>query len=610
MNRIRRAPLRSGVLAACALTVAAGPAAAAEFPVTSTGDAGSGSLREAIIAAEAAEGPDTITFGPGVAGGTITLAGTQLPAISTTDGLTIDGGTAGVTIDAAGRSRVLAVTGGALTIRRLTITGGNSPRGGGVWVTYGNAGYGSLTLDETTVTGNTSSFIGGGVDGGPFSQMTITRSTISGNTAAQGGGLGSQTNTVTIDRTTIADNTGTNGASAINRYSNNLGTFVVTGSTITGDSESPLIVAQSTYNYALPNVTSTIIDNDGGPACGNSFIGNGDGLNLIGDSTCTAPVRGTRVDIDPLLGPLTDNGGPTATRMPLPGSPAIDAGVTSGAATDQRGRTRPVLFPGVTTFTGSDGSDVGAVEVQAPDLTVTDETPVTTAAPGETIRMRFRVRNSTETGPVAAPLSVTSDFGAAESIAAAATPAGAVVEYPAAGYAVTAADCGRTLTGTATTSQGAARTATATVAVVCPAPPAPAQGPTAAPAGTPSPTPASKIVPFSVKRPLKPVRLRTGTLVVPVTCRQGCTILTTVRLGVRGGRNFVKLPLKERKGLRLGSKQGVQRATFRFDAGPATAGALRGLEAGRKVVAKVEVVATLPDGTRRRVVVFTQVLKG
>jgi len=35
---------------------------------------------------------------------------------------------------------------------------------------------------------------------------------------------------------------------------------------------------------------------------------------------------GDQINTDPLLGPLQDNGGPTLTHAPLPGSPAIDAG--------------------------------------------------------------------------------------------------------------------------------------------------------------------------------------------------------------------------------------------------------------------------------------------
>jgi hypothetical protein len=59
-----------------------------------------------------------------------------------------------------------------------------------------------------------------------------------------------------------------------------------------------------------------------------------------------------------LLGPLADNGGPTATELPLPGSPLIDQGglpATAGCPLlDQRGRPRP----------SGPACDIGAVEVQ------------------------------------------------------------------------------------------------------------------------------------------------------------------------------------------------------------------------------------------------------
>ena len=51
------------------------------------------------------------------------------------------------------------------------------------------------------------------------------------------------------------------------------------------------------------------------------------------------------INTDPLLGPLANNGGPTQTMALLPGSPAIDAGVTvAGVTTDQRGVLRPQGF--------------------------------------------------------------------------------------------------------------------------------------------------------------------------------------------------------------------------------------------------------------------------
>jgi hypothetical protein len=95
------------------------------------------------------------------------------------------------------------------------------------------------------------------------------------------------------------------------------------------------------------------------------------GFNLLGNSTgCTlTPTTGDLVGtganpIDPLLGPLQNNGGPTLTHALLPGSPAIDA-VTSGCpppTTDQRGVARPQ----------GAACDIGAYEVasgSAPRLT-------------------------------------------------------------------------------------------------------------------------------------------------------------------------------------------------------------------------------------------------
>ncbi|MGE3817900.1 MAG: choice-of-anchor Q domain-containing protein [Isosphaeraceae bacterium] len=69
---------------------------------------------------------------------------------------------------------------------------------------------------------------------------------------------------------------------------------------------------------------------------------------------------------DPKLGPLADNGGPTWTHKPMPGSPALGAGsnaaaVLDGLTTDQRGRPR---------FSGA--VDLGAVEVQAPSVKSVD----------------------------------------------------------------------------------------------------------------------------------------------------------------------------------------------------------------------------------------------
>lgn len=77
------------------------------------------------------------------------------------------------------------------------------------------------------------------------------------------------------------------------------------------------------------------------------------GFCLSSDRSVTLNGSGSRTNTDPLLGPLTANGGPTLTMALLTGSPCIDAGDTNFClATDQRGQPRP----------GGSRCDIGAFE--------------------------------------------------------------------------------------------------------------------------------------------------------------------------------------------------------------------------------------------------------
>lgn len=199
--------MNKSILAAsiCA-ALAAGTSQAATFNVTTNADSGAGSLRQALIDANANAEPDVIELSS-ISGQTIALSSGAL--YSGEDEITING--AGVTVDAGGNSRVMETYYADLTLNDLTITGGDSfdgkgsGPGGGIYSKYGD-----LTLNNTTVTGNTAGAPGGGIAVTGFqSDVTINDSVISGNTSgAYGGGLFAYTysGNVLISGSTISGN--------------------------------------------------------------------------------------------------------------------------------------------------------------------------------------------------------------------------------------------------------------------------------------------------------------------------------------------------------------------------------------------------------------------
>jgi hypothetical protein len=260
--------------------------------------------------------------------------------------------------------------GGTLTIQNTTISGNSVVGEAG----YGGGINGNSTITNSTISGNTAR-LGGGISGGG----TITNSTISGNSSqfAGGGIFGS----VIIRNSTISGNTATGFAGGGGIITNSTiggnmpvssagggiyGGGIITNSTISGNAATQ---GGGIYATSALQIGNAILK--AGSSGANIFNNGGTvtshGYNLSSDNGggfLTAP--GDQINIDPLLGPLQDNGGPTFTHALLPRSPAVNTGdpnFTPPPLYDQR----DVGYDRV-----SDARlDIGSFEVQVPSPTPT-----------------------------------------------------------------------------------------------------------------------------------------------------------------------------------------------------------------------------------------------
>ncbi|HVQ36190.1 MAG TPA: CSLREA domain-containing protein, partial [Pyrinomonadaceae bacterium] len=329
------------------------------------------SLREAIVAANtdaafggctAGSGSDVITF---TVNGTITLTSALADLSSSME---INGpGAALLTVSGNSAVRVFNVTvetPGTASFSGLTISNGNAgiQKGGGI----ANSNSGTVNIDSCIIRGNASldSAFGGGGGVGNLGagSLNISNSTLLNNNSPFGGGVYNNTGTVSIIRSTISGNTGSSAGGGVL----NLGSGVVSvaNSTISGNTSN---VGGGLYNNdtGIINATNATITGNSAPGGGGGIrnFGSGpinlrnnivalnsgfdadvrgamtsQGHNLIGTSgTSTGFTVGTSnpngdlvgtdaARLDPRLGALANNGGPTLTHTLLFGSPAIDAG--------------------------------------------------------------------------------------------------------------------------------------------------------------------------------------------------------------------------------------------------------------------------------------------
>jgi hypothetical protein len=356
----------------------------APFAVTvvNTNDSGPGSLRNAI---DVVAPGGTITFDPSLAGGTIAL--TSGPLWIAGKDVTIDGsGAPGLTVSGGGVDRVLIVEPGATAnVGYLTLADGYGwhlaggilnngtlnldhcvvrdnvadtdsfdpntdfwKGGGGIY----NGGGATLSLVDSTLSGNrTTSMDGGGLYGFQGSTATIARSTISGNQAGNTGGGMRMLGDATIENSTLSGN------QSLGWYGGAIfltdGVMDVLNSTIVGNigpdwAASAIFVGTFGPANATLTFTNSIVAHNQWFGCFVAPWGSGTvtlasgGHNIGSDDSCNMTATGDQVFVDPMVGPLADNGGPTWTHALQTGSPAIDAGDDSLCpATDQRGVARP-----------------------------------------------------------------------------------------------------------------------------------------------------------------------------------------------------------------------------------------------------------------------------
>jgi hypothetical protein len=363
---------------ACCLTLWASVAAAVE--VTSLDDTGPGSLRQVVADAPV---DAVITFAAGVRG-VITLSSAPLVLRRT---VVLDGPGAGqLTLSGGSAGRVVDVAAGVATCRGLTIADGLAPPaergGGGIQVASGA----SLVLERCTVTNNASPGNGGGLAAWLGSQLTVRECVFTDNRAnGFGGGIFLVGGGAVSDSTFRANSAGTAGG-----LWNEDQALSVTGCTFVGNvgvglvaKYGPVQVRNCTFvGHTYSAVAHAVVDQPGQSMllANCTLTGNDRGVfttatrtvglvscivagNRLADTVGSIDDQGFNlVGVDPLLSPLGDFGGPTLTCVPLPGSPALDAGHSGTSTKDQRGQPRPFDDPSVPNAPGGDGADIGAVE--------------------------------------------------------------------------------------------------------------------------------------------------------------------------------------------------------------------------------------------------------
>jgi CSLREA domain-containing protein len=322
--------------------------------------------------------------GGGINGTTVTLTRCTVSGNSSQSGAGISGVIVTLTNSSVTGNSAVGFGGGisatTANVTNSTVSGNSALGfGGGISATTAN-------VTNSTVSGNSAVDFGGGINA---TTANVTRSTVSGNSVGGvGNGGGINAGIANVTNSTVSDNSASFEGGGIWASEANATNCTVSGNTAKFDGGGVFAVTATILNctvvenlahtggglFDFPDATLFIVKNTivalnltdstgTSPDVAGAFASQGH--NLIGDGTGStgfvgSDLVGTSLDaIDPLLGPLANNGGRTKTHKLLAGSPCIDAGDNSLLPpTDQRGFPRKKDGNG----DGSAVVDIGAFE--------------------------------------------------------------------------------------------------------------------------------------------------------------------------------------------------------------------------------------------------------
>ncbi len=290
---------------------------------------------------------------------------------------------------------------------------GGGAGGHGAVGAVGQPGFGGGAAQEGPARGGGGAGLGGAVFNMQGS-LTVRNSTLTANTAQGGASNGSPdpgkgfggavfnlSGAFTAVGSTLAANTAVpNTANAEGTAVYNLAYDAATARTAQTTLRNT-ILGEGTGDDTLVSNRSAFITPSPNLGTANAAVGE---RNLVRTSSVLdgGTLTGTALTTDPRLGALGNNGGPTPTMAPAQNSPAIDAGAAFGLTRDQRGLTRPSNFLDVPN--AADGSDIGAVERQAPAAPAAPgaggATPLPTFGSRARISLTLAARRIPARGPV------------------------------------------------------------------------------------------------------------------------------------------------------------------------------------------------------------------